>query len=112
MGTTGCTGIHNQLACGSCWAFTAAGGLESAIGIKYGQTVKMSEQNMVDCCKDGSSGCNGGMHYSCLNESITKPLYSEETYGAYTASDSTCKMPTNDSTKSVRAQSLSVKFVD
>ena len=55
----GVTSIKNQGSCGSCWAFATAGVLESAIKIKSGSTVDLSEQWLVSCNKDGW-GCNGG----------------------------------------------------
>lgn len=52
--------------CGSCWAFAAAGAIESKLLIQYNKTnssypVDLSEQQIVDCASDGSrTGCSGG----------------------------------------------------
>lgn len=55
----GVTPVKDQENCGSCWAFGTVAPLESAIKIKEGRTVDLSEQWLVSCNKDGW-GCNGG----------------------------------------------------
>jgi putative hemolysin len=55
----GCTSIKSQGSCGSCWAFGTVVPLESAILIKDGVEVDLSEQWLVSCNSDGWS-CSGG----------------------------------------------------
>jgi C1A family cysteine protease len=55
----GCTPIKDQGGCGSCWAFATVGPLESAIKIRDGIEVDLSEQYLVSCNTEGW-GCNGG----------------------------------------------------
>jgi C1A family cysteine protease len=57
--------VRDQGQCGSCWAFSAVGAMESRAFIKgidkFG-LLKVSEQQLVDCAGGsyGNEGCNGG----------------------------------------------------
>jgi hypothetical protein len=42
-----------------CWAFSAAGALESHNFLRNGKLEPLSEQNLIDCVKD-NNGCLGG----------------------------------------------------
>ncbi|MFH0980380.1 MAG: C1 family peptidase [Planctomycetota bacterium] len=58
----GCTPIRNQAGCGSCWAFSAIGAMESAILIHDGVSRDLAEQWLVSCT--GAGSCSGGWHDS------------------------------------------------
>jgi cathepsin F len=89
--------VKNQGSCGSCWAFSAVGNIESLYAIKKNTSVLFSEQQLVDCDKV-DQGCGGG-----LMEDAFK--YVEGTAGlmlasdySYTGREGSCKY---DGTKAV-----------
>jgi C1A family cysteine protease len=58
--------IKDQGNCGSCWAFSATGVIESWALMK-GLRADLSEQQLVDCSrKYGNFGCSGGFNYQGL----------------------------------------------
>jgi len=82
--------VKNQGQCGSCWAFSATGVLESWALFK-GQTVNLSEQQLVDCSRpQGNQGCNGGWPSSALNYVKANGITTTAAY-PYVAKDQTCK---------------------
>lgn len=86
----GVSPVKNQGQCGSCWAFSATGVMECIAKIK-GQSVSLSEQQLVDCSRpQGNQGCNGGWPSSALKYVQANGIASESQY-PYTARDGTCK---------------------
>jgi len=54
--------IKNQGQCGSCWAFSTTGTLESHVAVAGSGLFSFSEQQLVDCCGSKGfqcQGCNG-----------------------------------------------------
>lgn len=82
--------VKNQGSCGSCWAFSAIGVLESWALFKS-QTVNLSEQQLVDCSGSyGNEGCNGGFNYKGLAYVKDHGVTTQSAY-PYTAKTQTCK---------------------
>jgi C1A family cysteine protease len=86
------TPVKNQGSCGSCWAFSATGAIESHNFLATKQLLSLSEQQLVDCCHaGGSQGCNGGEETDAI-EWVSKN--GGQCLGkdyAYTAKTGTCK---------------------
>ncbi|EGR34126.1 papain family cysteine protease, putative, partial [Ichthyophthirius multifiliis] len=76
------TPVQKQGACGSCWAFSTIVALEAAYAKQTGEIVKLSEQNVMDCCKLEDKGCNGGDPESALNcvTKLIKGIMKEDDY--------------------------------
>ncbi|KAJ7520991.1 hypothetical protein O6H91_19G033200 [Diphasiastrum complanatum] len=86
--------VKNQKQCGSCWAFSTTGALESAHALATGQLVLLSEQQLVDCGgsfdKRNLQGCNGGWPSSALEYvKYNDGLDTESSY-PYEAKDGFC----------------------
>lgn len=54
----GVTGVRDQGACGSCWAFATHGAFEGSFAILNNALIDSSEQDTLDC--SGSGSCGGG----------------------------------------------------
>lgn len=84
------TRVKNQGQCGSCWAFSAVGVLESWLLFK-GQNTDLSEQQLVDCSRpQGNQGCNGGWPHSALTYIQNNGITTQTAY-PYVAKDQACK---------------------
>jgi C1A family cysteine protease len=82
------TSVKSQGSCGSCWAFSAIGVVESAF-LKYAEKeLDLSEQHLVsECCSAGS--CNGGWPDWAL-EYIQNTGVPDEACYPYTARNGDC----------------------
>lgn len=87
--------IKNQGQCGSCWAFSTVGTLESAWQISNGALYSLAEQQLVDCDKS-DNGCSGGWPHTAYDSYISRNGYCSEDSYAYTASGGSCRASSCD----------------
>ncbi|KAL4459368.1 hypothetical protein ABPG74_017981 [Tetrahymena malaccensis] len=89
------TPVKNQGNCGSCWAFSSTGSMESFNYIKNNVLQSFSEQQLVDCVTTSngyySYGCNGGSYYQAFLYASRVGMKSESAY-PYTAIWGSCKV--------------------
>ena len=72
--------VKDQGNCGSCWAFSAVGVLESWSLMHGGHDI-LSEQQLVDCSrKYGNFGCGGGANYWALDYVKDHGITTESAY--------------------------------
>lgn len=85
--------VKDQGSCGSCWAFSTTGAVESAWAIANpdSEMQLFSESQLVDCATGEwlSSGCNGGWYYWAYDYLRSYKLETEADY-PYTPSDQAC----------------------
>merc|ERR1712137_885286 len=84
------TPVKDQGQCGSCWAFSTTGSMEGAWQIGSGKLESLSEQQLVDCSKNGNAGCNGGSMELGFAYEEGVNVCSESSY-PYTARDGSCR---------------------
>jgi C1A family cysteine protease len=85
------TPVKNQGQCGSCWAFSAVGQIESFF-LQKGSSTNLAEQQLVDCSGSyGNQGCNGGWPRNAMNYVKDKGITTTAAY-PYVAKTQPCKI--------------------
>ncbi|OQR66474.1 cathepsin L-like [Tropilaelaps mercedesae] len=93
--------VKDQGACGSCYTFSAAGAIESALMVKGLGEADLSEQQLVDCTFHKFSksrynlGCDGGVPAFTMQFAIDSGISPERIYKYVSGSSMTnsqCKM--------------------
>jgi cathepsin F len=106
------TDVKNQASCGSCWAFSTAGNIESVNAIvKKVPAVSLSPQFSVDCSKGCSSemvngrnttvcnqGCSGGWPWTAMYDIIAQGGMPGWTDYPYVGINQACKGNNNAKT--------------
>merc|ERR1711998_681259 len=96
MGANGAVNpVKDQGSCGSCWAFSTVGTLESAYQIATGKLVSLAEQQLVDCDRS-DDGCSGGWPHTAYDRYYTTAgICTEESY-SYRARGGSCRASSCD----------------
>jgi len=90
------TEVKGQGSCGSCWAFSATGGIEGVWALKVGELVSMSEQQLLDCAPGSCNGGNMGPAWDNAKDGIM----SEEDY-PYERKEGECRYNRSQAVASV-----------
>jgi cathepsin F len=93
--------VKDQGQCGSCWAFSVIGNIESLYAIKGKTLTSFSEQLIVDCSKGCTEaynqqvcnqGCNGGWPWTAMFDIMSWGGVETESDYPYTARDGSCNL--------------------
>merc|ERR1719500_1694398 len=90
------TEVKGQGSCGSCWAFSATGGIEGVWALKVGELLSVSEQQLMDC---GPGSCSGG-NMAPAWDSAKDGIMSEEDY-PYERKEGECRYNSSQAVASV-----------
>lgn len=74
--------VRKQGKCGACWAYSVIATIEANRAIRTGNRTRLSVQQMIDCAKNGNTGCSGGdtcMLFEWLAENRV-PIRTESEY--------------------------------
>lgn len=87
--------VKNQGSCGSCYAFSAMGALETAYWRKYNTLLDLSEQQAVDCVNRQGTGCGGGWMHNVFQWVQNNGGIANQASYPYTARSDACRAVTS-----------------
>lgn len=86
------TAVKNQGSCGSCWAFSTTGAVESAWAIAGKPLGMLAEQQLVDCAGGfKNNGCRGGLPSQAFQYLMWAGGQQDGASYKYTAKDGKCQ---------------------
>ncbi|KAF1744179.1 hypothetical protein MXB_3035 [Myxobolus squamalis] len=92
--------VEDQLYCGSCYAFSAIGAIESQFAIQTGILPSLSKQEIIDCSKNyGNYACLGGYEESVYRYCMDHGLSNSSDYPYYAAENQCSRENHNNSYK-------------
>jgi len=84
-------GVKDQGGCGSCWAFSAVGAVETNYAIKTGRRKQFAEQEYLDCTYEGDrDGCQGGWYHEAWAYSAKAGRLATQAAAPYKGRDGAC----------------------
>jgi len=104
--------VKDQAQCGSCWAFSTIGNIESQYALSGKKLTQFSEQLLVDCSHGCSNeppygvvcnqGCDGGWQWNSFTDIMYWGGVELETDYPYTGVDGNCALNTKKLTAAVK----------
>ena len=82
--------VKHQGECGSCWAFSAVGAVETNYAIKTGKMKQFAEQEYLDCTYSSKDGCKGGWFHDAWSYSAKAGRLATLAAAPYKAKDGAC----------------------
>ncbi|KAK8693116.1 hypothetical protein V6N13_070710 [Hibiscus sabdariffa] len=70
--------IKDQGHCGSCWAFGAVEALSDRFCIHFGSNIPLSVNDLLACCDDCGSGCDGGFPIGAWKYFVSNGVVTEK----------------------------------
>ena len=90
--------VKDQGKCGSCWAFSAVGALESMVHLNTGHRVLLSEQELVDCSSE-NFGCKGGWMHKAFDYVQNQEGLYLNAYYPYVGIEGQCRVLPEEKTR-------------